>query len=373
MLRNLKLEGYRSFEAYELNRLTRVNLLVGKNNCGKTSILEAINLIVSGGNPSVLERCANRRGEMNLHEEADSPHRLETVPNVAHLFFGRVFEPGTGFRLTSDSDIGSLLVDIADVDDIMEDDDNRKIDEMMSLFDDDVKAEMAMVITKNGRSLKPFLPVSEDGSVLAMPASRRMRLKSLTAAPVIQFVTSESLYPASMRGAWDKIVAEGRESDVVKVMRILDDDIDTIHFLTQSIFRGSSDMSGVLIGFRTGGQRVPLGSCGDGMRRLLALSLSLTRAANGFLLIDEIDTGLHWTAIEDTWRWIVTAARQSNVQVFATTHSYDCVRGLASLVESAPDLALDVSVQKIDRLLREAVTLDADQIRIAVEQDIEVR
>ena len=109
------------------------------------------------------------------------------------------------------------------------------------------------------------------------------------------------------------------------------------------------------------------------MRRLLALSLSLVRTANGFLLLDEIDTGLHFSAMEEMWRLVVNTARESNVQVFATTHSYDCIQGLAAFVESNPGLASELSVQKIEPSLAEAVSLDAEQVRVAVRQDIEVR
>lgn len=109
------------------------------------------------------------------------------------------------------------------------------------------------------------------------------------------------------------------------------------------------------------------------MRRLLALSLSLVTTGNGVLLIDEIDTGLHFSVMEEMWKLVVSTARQSNVQVFATTHSYDCILGLAALFESTPTLAPEVSVQKIERSLPESVSLDAKQIRIAVRQDIEVR
>ena len=65
MLGTLQLHKFRGFDAYELTDLTRVNLLVGKNNSGKTSILEAIHFLVSKGDPFVLIRSANRRGEIN--------------------------------------------------------------------------------------------------------------------------------------------------------------------------------------------------------------------------------------------------------------------------------------------------------------------
>ena len=176
-----------------------------------------------------------------------------------------------------------------------------------------------------------------------------------------------------MRTIWDKVLLEGRESDVITAMRLIEADLDSIHFLTGGTSRMDADRAGVLLGFHMRAGRVPLGSYGDGMRRLLALSLSLIQAKDGFLLIDEIDTGLHWTVMEAMWKLIVDTARQSSVQVFATTHSYDCIRGLASLVESRPDLAADVSIQKIEKSLEKAVSLDAEKIRVAIEQDIEVR
>ena len=187
----------------------------------------------------------------------------------------------------------------------------------------------------------------------------------------MEFLTSDSLQLDSMRDMWDKVLAEGRETEVIDAMKILERNLDTIHFLTGDAYRRTS--GGVLLGSRKNSRRVPLGSFGDGMRRLLALSVSLVQTTNGFLLIDEIDTGLHFSAMEEMWKLVVSTARQSNVQVFATTHSYDCIQGLAALLESTPEFAPEVSVQKVDRSLAEAVSLDAEQIRVAVRQDIEIR
>ena len=109
------------------------------------------------------------------------------------------------------------------------------------------------------------------------------------------------------------------------------------------------------------------------LRRLLALSLSLAQSQNGILLIDEIDTGLHYSIMGDMWLLVGQAAQRYNIQVFATTHSFDCVRGLDWLCRHHPELEKAVSLQKIEHELDEAVSLDAEQIKIAVEQDIEVR
>ena len=68
MLKTLELSRYRRFESYRLGGLMRVNLLVGMNNCGKTSILEAVELLVSGGSLSALQESAVRHGEIDEDE-----------------------------------------------------------------------------------------------------------------------------------------------------------------------------------------------------------------------------------------------------------------------------------------------------------------
>jgi hypothetical protein len=188
----------------------------------------------------------------------------------------------------------------------------------------------------------------------------------------VQFIAADSLQPRLMNDMWNQVLLERRESEVIEAMRILEPEIENIVFLSGDAFRRSG-RGGVLVAFMNADRRVPLGSLGDGTRRLLALALSLVRAKGGILLIDEIDTGLHYSVMGDMWRLIIQGARQADIQVFAATHSYDCVRGLAWACEHDPELAHDVSLQKIHSDLNESVALDAEGIILAVEQGMETR
>ncbi len=97
MLRNLRLCGYRGFTDYRLLNLSRVNLLVGRNNSGKTSILEAIQFLVSQGDPLVLVQAARRRGETNSSDESEGRSRFR--PDLSHVFPGHQLSSGTSFRI----------------------------------------------------------------------------------------------------------------------------------------------------------------------------------------------------------------------------------------------------------------------------------
>ncbi len=363
MIRTLRLENYRSFRAYELRDLARVNLLVGPNNCGKTSILEAVHLLVSQGDPRVLIQAASRRGETHVTRDDDGFRAVRY--HLKHQFHGHRFDTGTTLSISSDDGLGHVQLDIADV----------KEEQTRDLFEMETGTLQLLALRIRRSANKDIaLPLAEDGSLhWHAQAMRRAALRSSRASPPSQFVTAESLEAHAMAEVWDRVLIDGRESDVIEAMQILQADLATIHFLTGEPTRGARGLPGIVLGFRSGAPRVPIGSYGDGMRRLLALSLSLVQTAGGFLLIDEIDTGLHWTAMEEMWKLVIETALRSSIQVFATSHSFDCISGLASVLRTRPDLSDFVSIQKTERNLKRSVAFDSDDILAAADLSIELR
>ena len=363
MLKSLSLRGFRGFEAYELAELATVNLLVGKNNCGKTSLLEAVELLVSGGHLSVFSEVARRRGEVAVH-------RSRYRANASHLFFGHTCKPGLCFKLSS-VDGRELSATILSLDEVGEDADlweTRRSSERRRELEEDEETEPAfgLGIALGAGEEAVALPMAEDGTILH--SSRRPTWRNSLSLSPVRFLGLESFVSERMGDAWDKVLADGLEDEIAEDMRLLVPQIDSIHFLT-----GRPGPGGILVGLQGGGGRMPIGSYGDGLRRLLALRLALVFATDGYLLIDEIDAGLHWTVIEDVWRLLIEVADRCNVQIFAATHSYDCVRGLGTLVRSRPGLAEKVSLQKVHADLDHSVPLRGEQIGTAVEQGIEVR
>jgi len=372
MLTSIRLEKYRGFGQYRVGGLARVNLLVGKNNCGKTSVLEAVHLLTSGGAPWVLAGIARQRGEMVFVGEEREPYRRNMHPVVSHFFHGHQLVPDAYFTLRADDGLGEVTVRVVDAPTVLK---------QRSLFDDD-EADLGsgLAIRLEGAERPagnrfPPLPVTEEGVVAenVLRRYRRVPRAERDEGTSVQFITPDSLQPNSMSEMWDRVLQEGRETEVIGPMRILEPDLVGIHFLSGASSYQYGSRAGILAALKGARRRVPLGSYGDGMRRLLALSLSLIGTRGGVLLVDEIDTGLHYSVMGDMWRLTVEAARQANVQVFATTHSLDCVQGLAWLCENHPELKDDVSLQKIDCSLEEAVVLDAERTVLAVNQGMEVR
>ena len=118
---------------------------------------------------------------------------------------------------------------------------------------------------------------------------------------------------------------------------------------------------------------VPLRTLGDGAVRLMSVALGLANSVDGFLLIDEAENGIHHSIQRDFWRMVMETAHQYNVQVLATTHSWDCVRGFAQAaneLESIEGALVRVEKRNGDMW---AVEYSEEGMRVAAEQGIEVR
>ena len=106
---------------------------------------------------------------------------------------------------------------------------------------------------------------------------------------------------------------------------------------------------------------------------MLGLALALAAAKGGVLLIDEIDTGLHYTVMEKMWQLVLETATRLDVQVFATSHSRDCYESLAAI--AAPNASEDrrITIQRIDPAHERAVLFTEQDILNAAKRGIEVR
>jgi predicted ATPase len=106
---------------------------------------------------------------------------------------------------------------------------------------------------------------------------------------------------------------------------------------------------------------------------MLTLALNLAVTQGGFLFLDEIENGLHWSVMPKLWRFLVETARALDVQVFATTHSKDCLEGLADLYGAQPELAGHVSIHRLEAGRETSVRFDAGRIAEYIRMELEAR
>ncbi len=320
-LDSLLIRRFRCFEDLEIEKLGRVNLFVGRNNVGKTALLEAIWLYAAGFG-AIKDILALRQENLDSRFYNPQPEPKQ----VRKLFFdGKVATPSEE-RISFE--IGSLF-------------DSSKRISFLSTFRGD------------------------DG------VSYNVQ-QSLDDAPKVHFVAVSRLKHFDSDVLWDEIELTEAEDDIVEALKIIDDRIIKVRPKLLSSNPPNNDKV-ILVQLKGEVRPRPLKSLGEGLNRLFEIALILARSKNGIVLIDEIEIGLHYSILSDIWKLVFKIARDLNVQVFATTHSYDCLEAFttAAIEDKDSDGVLIRLEKKLKKI--EAIAFSEDELESVTRRQIEVR
>ena len=380
MIHDFHIQGFRRFTDYRLKDLRRVNLLVGDNNCGKTTVLEGLHCLGSKGNPRTLVDAAARRGEILYGSSSLSLHGDDLYPDLSHFFNGHQLSDGVEFRLSASDQNLEVKVVNEPADPI-----HGKLGQPFQGVVAGFPAEAVYWLqlryeSDYGEKSHRLTRIGDTGALEERWLESRIPGTHTAdeSSPSV-FVALDGFDASSIRALWDKVNRIGRETDVEESLRIIAPGLRDVYIdsatplVTAGPSNGRFNRVGIHVRLDTNLQRVPLASMGEGMFRALALGLAFTASSGNTLLIDEIDTGLHWSHLSDIWRMVIKTAKAHNSQVFATTHSADCLKGLASVCDIHPELADEVSVHTIDPKLEESVVVPGSRLAMVVGAEIEVR
>lgn len=366
-LPSLKITGFRGFDHLTIPRLGRVTLLAGRNGAGKTTVLDAVRVFAARGRPSVLVDLLQEREE--LATGLDKNRGPLTVPDTAALFHGRSEARSNSLAIGPGPEGGDLRLARSSPDEWTDEQKPLHFDgEALKVEYGDWKDYVPWSLAGDSPSWSsPLLPL------LSGPG----RFNEAKWPPPIK---CESLGPGlldnvHLAGLWSHVALTDDEDFLVQALAlILDKQIQRMSVVDDNGGQpGSLLRRGVIVKLRDQSRPVPLRSFGDGAVRLFAVALELTCSRNGLLLIDEAENGLHHTVHASFWRLLLQAARDSGVQILATTHSFDCIAGFAL---AATELAeVDGALVRLERCEEEcrAVVYSEDELRVAAEQRIEVR
>ena len=380
MLQSLKIEGFRGFQNFEMANLGRINLLVGKNNSGKTSILEAIQFLYVQNNLDIFLETISYRGEFSWSES-----NRTKVFEICHLFPGHEIIPSKEIIIIGSREshqesvtisVKSIPIQLSLFSDKNDDLNNDNI------FDDEEWNKLLLSI-RWSQSQKPIeLELLANGT-LARDSIRRMASLSRISHKIgidnkieLRFLTPFSLTSSDMAALFDNIVLSPLEDLIIESLKIIEPKIERIASIGSGKYSTANNLGvrgGFLIKIKNHDQPIPIGSLGDGFWRMLGLVLAMVNLENGILLVDEIDSGLHFTVMTDMWKVVWETAKRLNIQVFATTHSRDCWQSLAELITEEKITDNEITIQRIDREKSQSVIFDPEEIVIAATSNLEVR
>ncbi len=362
-LPSLLVRGFRGIGNLSISRLGRVTLFAGKNGVGKTTLLDAVRLYAARGHYSVLTSILQSREELIAVFDEDGDEI--SAPDYVALFHGR--RASLDFCI-SIGPIGSkgktqqLSIKL----------DPKLLQQELPLHEDFLNSDETLFDIKfQGTSRKV-----SGRSFLHSPRllSRRFRDDELQHSSDIRFLALGPGLPSSADIArlWDSVALTEDESRVVQALRLIyDDEVTRVAVVADD--KRLRYGRRVLVKLKGQDRPVPLKSLGDAAVRLFGVALVLASSSGNFLVIDEAENGIHHSVQRDFWTMVMKTAHENNVQVLATTHSWDCVAGFAqAATDSAEVEGTLVRLETKDNGIR-AVEYSEEELRVVAEQRIEVR
>lgn len=368
LLDSLSIQGYRAFDHLEIPRLGRVNLLVGRNAVGKSTVLEAVELWASDLSEvqGVLATVLSERQEIDLFPRPGQ--RAEAI-NWLRLFHGARSWSTESLSIGPVAATNAQLV-------VAQRQGRWAVQEDRSRHFVLTDAALAGS-SDSGRDTEPALLVGRDTRVVYNPIGLQASVPPLEPRPPCMRLRSRGLSPSDPPNLWDRTTLAGREDHVIDAMRLVEPSIERLTFVEPPVRRsadGAMARPAVRLPMvkREGREIEPLRALGDGIVRLLELTLALVNVPGGMLLVDEIENGVHYQVQPDLWRQVFTVAAALDVQVFAATHSWDCIAAFQAAAAEHAGQGLLVRLER-DAHGNRAKVFEGDELATITGAEIEVR
>nr|CAA6823927.1 MAG: Unknown protein [uncultured Thiotrichaceae bacterium] len=325
MLDSLKISNFRCFENLEISSLGRVNLIVGKNNTGKSTVLEAVHVLARNGADDALSSILKDRHEF-FSDAADSSKEVSSAD-----LWGKV----RALNNNKEISIGNLQ--------------GTKI----------VGSEFT-------------------GEALFERVLRGEPMIDTTAPHAIIRTTLES--ETKLAELWDEVYLNSEDQFLQDALHILNPNITSLMFVQRpdkSV--GSDGMSRrvAVVKLKGESKAISLKSMGEGISRLLQIFLHAFFARDGYLMIDEFENGLHYSIQEEVLEKLFKLAKELNIQVFMTTHSKDVIKAFSKVSLASPEegrlISLGRNEREPDKKTITALVYNEDDIKLIAETDMEVR
>lgn len=337
MLKDIKIKNYKGFKDFELTNLKQLNIITGKNNAGKSSLLEAISMFYSPVSAYYINWLT-----------------LSYNANTCSSFFHNL-NTECPIELSTSSEKLKLEIHL-----------HENIEEEQRFIKDEkpenvTKKQVGLRFVYSSKNIgKTDIFIGPDGRYRFRRKNEDLHISDT------KLINLRSMYLEDYVKNFDEIQTNKQDKIIIELLR------DTIAPELLDINLAQDNTLKVDVGYE---KYLPFGALGDGIKTLFKILTAIYTSNNGILLIDEIENGFHYSVLDSVWKVIIKAAKEFNVQIFASTHSKECIE---SYMRVFNELSLDDNFDNYYRLERNAdeisqVEYSSNELRIALENNFEVR
>ncbi|MDA3894001.1 MAG: AAA family ATPase [Salinivirgaceae bacterium] len=315
-LNNITIRNFRGFENIKVDGFNQINLFIGRNNSGKTTILESIFLLIGMSNPALPENINRLRG-LNIKDANEFKYLFHKLKFSNKPEFECIFDDFSERKLV----LNPIFKKNINTEKI-----NKKVKSDEFAIDASTSSplitglELDFSSRERQKPKKPF-----KSSIIFNPPEISHNINN---------VYKEELHAVFVTGNSDESNALSRFSEIVKrkkgqiildALQKIDPNIESIHPLPDGLYFSYYDIE----------ELMPSNIAGDGVRKFLNIVTTLAERKNSVVLIDEIENGLHYSAHKQLWASIITISKEFNVQLFISSHNIETLNCLKELLEES--------------------------------------
>ena len=345
---------YRGIDGLRLDRLGKVNLITGPNGVGKTSLAEAVWLFNGRFTPvlpwnHVVQRSTHTGVDPLAALSAGVVELAGTERSVAHRWKAR-FEttpttgagpaPGNGSPRSEGLGAEAQPLPVP------------------------VRGQLQVWLDEEERESDVLTQVEGEGVIL----TPKVAPSTDHAAAVIHLPASSAEVGKQTINRFSELVAQGRKEELKRTLRVILPLLADVEVVTNRIGQP------YILATTTASERLPLPALGGGMTRLFSLFVGFHEVRGGLAIVDEIENGLHHLILPELWGQVQLMVDDFDVQLFATTHSGECV---TAACDAFADRAGDIAVHALHRADEDrrvhAATYTGETLQAARDLDIDVR
>lgn len=365
MIQSILLQNFKGFENFKAEGFSRFNLIGGKNNSGKSSLLEALFFML--GFPQ------HGLARISVSRYFDPEDSIDPEEIWGSSFYNKDHAKKIKFELEDDQfkkntiintwhDIFEPPIDNPNFQNVLAQQNNQK---QLAL-----NTSSKMLLIEYSSQLK--------GEKVAEGIWQEMVYKGTYINPLFQKHSSPPVIPQQqyflirsgipysypqIKILFEKLLEKRKEADLVKFLQKIDPRIKSIMAYKKTLMLDLQDLS----------YRIPLQYMGDGTQWAILFYLAIANCPNGVVLIDEIENGLHHSVMTSLFAEIQHIAQEFNCQIFATTHSEECLQAAIQGFEKHPNDLRHIRINRISESEVISRTYSLEDLKIALENDWEVR
>ena len=350
--KSIEIKNFRGIDHLLIEDCSRVNVFLGQNNSGKTTVLESMAMLMSMSNPDIPQAINAVRARKPFSKFIDIQYYFNNLD---------VITPPEVKAEQTDGNSRHLKLALSYVFDELADPQNEPQQQMGTVkYVNTLEMNFEVSNGTSKQSYQSWLRVNSQGLVVDRKVADGY-LENKRA-----WLTPSDLMTSNLANDLAELFKRNRKDAILALLKLFDLRINGIEILTDDIY----------VGFEGVAQMLSLSMMGDGLRRYLNIVAAAANPLTNILLIDEIDNGLHYSVYKKLWQSLFALASATDKQIFVSTHSKETLYYLNEMLQEAPAYKPDMRLYTLERTIKkgmQAYMLTHEGLKGACENDIELR